>query len=205
LDEVVEDIRPFAELFQGWRGDDAGAAGSLGVDLDLGATRLRGRLPNVHAHGLPRLRFDEANGPMHIAHGLDWLVASALGRATPLVQFLREDGRAAMIERAPIAPERARETLSRLLALREDGLRSPLPFGAYAGWAFYAGGDERGWAAARQKWAPDRGFAEGLQPAVRLALRGRDPFVDADAGEQFRALAQRVFDAVLHARTEAEA
>jgi exodeoxyribonuclease V gamma subunit len=95
--------------------------------------------------------------------------------------------------------------LSMLLALREDGLLAPLPFGVYSGWAYYAGGAEKGWAAALKKWSPDRGFAEGLQPAMRLALRGRDPFVDADAGAQFRTLAKRVFDAVLHARAEIDA
>ncbi|WP_162301506.1 exodeoxyribonuclease V subunit gamma [Cognatilysobacter segetis] len=203
LDDTVDEVRPFAELFTGWRGDDEPS--SIGFELDLGATRLHGRLPGVHAHGLARLRFDAPNGPMHIAHGLDWLVACALGRAMPLVQFVRDDGRAAMIERDPIAPQRAREILAQLLALREDGLLAPLPFGAYAGWVFYDGGDEKGWSAAQKTWSPERGFAEGLQPAVRLALRGRDPFVDDEAGRQFRTLARRVFDAVLHARAEIDA
>ena len=203
LDDTIEDVRPFAELFTGWCGD--GEATSLGFELYLGTTRLHGRLPGVHAQGLARLRFDEPSGPMHIAHGLDWLVACALGRATALVQFVLDDGRAAMIERAPIAPDRARDALSGLLALREDGLLAPLPFGAYAGWAFYDGGEAKGWSAAQKQWSPERGFAEGLQPAVRLALRGRDPFVDDEAGRQFRILARRVFDAVLHARAEIDA
>jgi exodeoxyribonuclease V gamma subunit len=203
LDETVDEVRPFAELFTGWRGD--AEATSLGFDLDLGATRLHGRLPAMHAHGLARLRFGEPNGPMQIAHGLDWLVACALGRATPLVQFVVDDGRPVMIERGAITPARAKEILSNLLALREDGLLAPLPFGAYAGWAYYDGGVEKGWAAASKRWSPERGFAEGLQPAMRLALRGRDPFVDAQAGQQFRDLAKRVFDAVLHARAEIDA
>jgi exodeoxyribonuclease V gamma subunit len=203
LDEVVEDVRPYAELFTGWRGD--AEPESQGFDLDLGGTRLHGRLAGVHAHGIARLRFGEPNGAMHVAHGLDWLVACALGRTTPLVQFVADEGRVVMLEREAIAPERAKAMLSMLLALREDGLLAPLPFGAYSGWAYYAGGAEKGWAAALKKWSPERGFAEGLQPAMRLALRGRDPFTDADAGAQFRTLAKRVFDAVLHARAEIDA
>jgi exodeoxyribonuclease V gamma subunit len=203
LDDTLEQVRPFAELFTGWRGD--GDAESIGFDLELGMTRLHGRLPGLHAHGLARLRFDEANGPAQIAHGLDWLVACALGRGVPLVQFIARDGRAELIERAPVPPMQARAMLSDLIALRDDGLLAPLPFGAYAGWLLYEGGDEKGWKAAHGKWFAERGFAEGLQPAVRLALRGRDPFVDEAAGRQFRALARRVFDAVLHARAEIDA
>jgi exodeoxyribonuclease V gamma subunit len=203
LDDTIEQVRPFAELFTGWRGD--GDAQSIGFDLELGATRLHGRLPGLHAHGLARLRFDEANGPAQIAHGLDWLVACALGRAVPLVQFIASDGRAELIERAPVPPMQARAMLSDLVALRDDGLLAPLPFGAYAGWLLYDGGEEKGWKAAHGKWFAERGFAEGLQPAMRLALRGRDPFVDEAAGRQFRALARRVFDAVLHARAEIDA
>ncbi|HEY4583705.1 MAG TPA: exodeoxyribonuclease V subunit gamma, partial [Lysobacter sp.] len=192
LDEVVEQVRPFAELFTNWR--EAGDADEFGFELELGNTLLHGRLRDVHARGLARRRFDELNGPAQISHGLDWLVACALGRALPLVQFVPRDGRVELIERAPVSPAQAREALSMLLALRADGFAEPLPFGAYAGWTWYDGQDDRAWRAARDRWLGLRIWAEGGTPSARLTLRGRDPFVREDAAEQFQALARRVFD-----------
>ena len=202
LDDVIEQVRPFAELFTGWRD---GEAEELGFELDLGDTLLHGRLRDVHARGLARRRFDELNGPTQISHGLDWLVACALGRALPLVQFVPREGRIELIERAPVSPAQARAALSTLLALRADGFAEPLPFGAYAGWAWYDGQDDRAWRAARDRWLGLRIWAEGGTPSARLTLRGRDPFAREDAAEQFQTLARRVFDAVLHARAEIDA
>ncbi len=203
LDEVVDEVRPFADLFTGWRGD--AGADDVGVDLELDALRLHGRLREVHPHGVARLRFGELNGPAQIAHGLDWLAACALERALPLMQFAVHDGRVAVVERAPVPAAQARKILSMLLALRDAGLAEPLPFGAYAGWAWYDGQDDRAWKAARERWLNVRGWAEGGTPAVQLVLRGRDPFAREDAAAQFQALARRVFDAVLHARAEIDA
>ncbi|GAB1594920.1 exodeoxyribonuclease V subunit gamma [Lysobacter claricitrinus] len=203
LDETLNDVRPYAELFAGWHASTS--ADESGFDLDIDSIRLHGRLRGAHPHGLARIRFGELNGPTHIAHGLDWLVASALERRLPLVQFVEHDGRAAAIERAPIDATHARETLAALLALREAGLVEPLPFGAYAGWAWYDGQDDRVWKAARERWLGLRTWAEGGTSAAQLTLRGRDPFAGADAAARFQSLARRIFDAVLHARVEVDA
>ncbi|GAB2518135.1 exodeoxyribonuclease V subunit gamma [Lysobacter humi (ex Lee et al. 2017)] len=200
LDAVVEEVRPYSELFAGWRGDADGD--ELPVELVIGDALLHGRIAGVHPQGLARLRFGELNGPAQIAHGLDWLAANAAGHPRPLLQFAVHDGRVDVLERAPIAAAQARSALAALLALREAGVREPLPFGAYAGWAWWHDQDDAGWKAARERWAGTRRWAEGRTPAMRLTLRGRDPFAGDDAAERFRATARRIFDAVVHARAE---
>jgi exodeoxyribonuclease V gamma subunit len=201
LDAIVEEIEPLAREFAAWQGEADG--GVHGFELALGDRRLHGRLAPLHAHGLARIRFGPLHGPSQIAHGLDWLVANALGRPTALWQFVLADGRASVIERAPVDPKHARAVLDALLRLREDGLAEPLPFGATSGWLWYDGQDERALEKARGKWFDTRGWAEGLMPATRLALRGRDPFARDDGAQRFQQLARRIFDAVLKAEVDA--
>lgn len=203
LDAIVEEIEPLAREFAGWCGDAEAEVHAFELDVD--GRRLHGRLAPLHAHGLARLRFGSLHGPAQIAHGLDWLIACALGRATPLLQFVLQDGRADVIERAPVDAARAREVLAALLRLRDDGIREPLPFGAYAGWLWYDGQDERALDKARDKWFDTHGWAEGLTPAARLALRGRDPFAREESIARFQSIARRVFDAVQQARAEIDA
>ena len=93
-----------------------------------------------------------------------------------------------------------------LLALRQQGLREPLPFGARAGWSWFAAvndhadNDDKGWIAASRQWHSDHGWSEGATATAQLALRGRDPFVDPVLGQRFRAIARTLFDAVVHGR-----
>lgn len=200
LDRVVEEVRPYADLFSQWR--ESREADHPGFELELDGVRLHGRLADVFPHGLARLRFGAPNGPAQIAHGLDWLVASALGQARPLVQIAVHDGRVDLLARDPVAPAQARAALAMLLRLREHGLTEPLPFGAYAGWAWYADPDGAGWKNAYTRWTSTRGWAEGREAMLRLALRGRDPFVHPQAADEFRRTATRIFDAVVHAHAE---
>ena len=201
LEAIVEEIAPLAREFAAWRGDAAGDV--HGFVLPLGERVLHGRLAPLHAHGLARLRFGALHGPSQLAHGLDWLVANALGTPTPLWQFVLVDGRATVVERAPVAAMQAQAALDSLLRLREAGLAEPLPFGATSGWLCYDKGGDAGLRDAREKWTASRGWAEGRTPAARLALRGRDPFATDDAGVRFAAIARRVFDAVLKAEVDA--
>lgn len=203
LDVVIDEVTPFAALFTQWAGTATGD--ELGFDLDLDGMRLTGRLGNLHPQGLARWRFDSLHGPSQIAHGLDWLIANASGRRLPLVQFALHDGRASLIERAAIDPTQARTALAMLLALRGAGLREPLPFGAHAGWAWYDGQDEAAWQKARKRWQDTQAWAEGDTPAVRLTLRGCDPFLHESQGDRFRALSRRIFDAVVRGHVEATA
>jgi exodeoxyribonuclease V gamma subunit len=144
--------------------------------------------------------------------GLDWLVMSALGRSSRLFQFFDTGEGPGPLPRDPVDPDRARAALTALLQLRAHGLREPLPFAPRAGWLFYDGeqrlkdgerpraNSKTPWERAQDQWHADRGYSEGGTASARLALRGRDPFQDDLLGEEFRAIARIVFDAVVHGR-----
>jgi exodeoxyribonuclease V gamma subunit len=203
LEALLDEVRPFAEAFAGWR---SGMGQIRAFDIDLDGTRLHGRIDELYSAGLARLRFDALNGPTQIAHGLDWLVLSALGETRPLVQFAPSAAGLGPHLREAIAPAQARAALQALLTLRQWGLREPLPFGSRAGWCWYEA--ERNpspranarspWDKAREQWHKDRGWSEGDTADVRLALRGRDPFADPALVEEFQRIATTVFDAVVH-------
>jgi exodeoxyribonuclease V gamma subunit len=82
--------------------------------------------------------------------------------------------------------------------LRAEGLRRPLPFAPYSAWALYRTEPlERGLQAAARQWrGGDYSWAEGDSDALRVALRGRDPFADAGTQREFARLAGIVFGAV---------
>jgi exodeoxyribonuclease V gamma subunit len=167
--------------------------------------RLHGRIGGLYRNGLARFRFDPLHGPSQISHGLDWLVLCALGEGRALAQFV-DTAEPLPLRREPVSAGTARAALRALLALRQQGLREPLPFGARAGWAWFvaadgnAGNEDKGWAAASRQWRSDHGWSEGATASAQLALRGRDPFVDPVLGQHFRAIARTLFDAVVHGR-----
>ncbi len=191
------ELGPYARAFAGWRGKASAEAPLLEVDID--GVRLHGRLHEVYPHGIARRRFGSPSGSSVIRHGLDWLLASTAGLKQPLVEF-HEGGEAGVgpHRREPIDPAQARDALKHLLALRARGLREPLPFAPYAGWALYQAEDGRkGLQEAAKKWhGGERGFSEGAADAPRLALRGRDPFADDAARRAFADLSFDVFAAV---------
>ncbi|MCA1714921.1 MAG: exodeoxyribonuclease V subunit gamma, partial [Gammaproteobacteria bacterium] len=76
LQALLGDVKPYADAFIGWRGDDAASARSF--DLDLGGVRLHGCIDQLYRNRLARFRFDRLHGPSQISHGLDWLVLCAL-------------------------------------------------------------------------------------------------------------------------------
>lgn len=207
LDLAMDEVRPYADAFSRWREGDPEARP---FELDIEGVRLHGRIEDLYRNGLARMRFDELHGPAQIAHGLDWLVLSALGDSRPLVQFAKFANAPGLQPRVAIAPERAKAVLHELLTLRAWGLREPLPFLPRAGWVLYdgesrarAGEVQRAnaktpWERAGDQWHTDRGWSEGDTASARLALRGRDPFVDAGLAEDFRAISEQIFDAVVH-------
>ncbi|HVR80654.1 MAG TPA: exodeoxyribonuclease V subunit gamma [Luteimonas sp.] len=203
LVELRAQIQPYADAFLQWRGADGDNAQSRPFELDLDGVRLHGRIDGIHHVGLARLRFDAVHGPSQISHGLDWLVLCALDEGRVLAQFVdTKQGRGPFL-REPINAASAHHALRTLLALREQGLREPLPFGSRAGWAWFDAGndDNKGWIAASKQWRSERGWSEGDTVSAQLALRGRDPFVDELLGQRFRAIARTVFDAVVSGRS----
>jgi exodeoxyribonuclease V gamma subunit len=202
-------LQPYVEAFISWRGDDH-EAGSRTFELDLDGVRLHGRVGDLYRNGLARFRFDPLHGPSQISHGLDWLVLCALGEGRALAQFV-DTAEPLPLRREPVTAAAAQAALRTLLALRQQGLREPLPFGARAGWAWFAAvndhadNDDKGWIAASRQWHSDHGWSEGATATAQLALRGRDPFVDPVLGQRFRAIARTLFDAVVHGRDTPDA
>lgn len=190
-------LEAYARAFNAWRGDDVPA--SPWLQVAIGDTVLQGRLRGVYPHGIARLRFGAPSGPSVIRDGLDWLFASAAGLDLPLVQFhdAGEQGAGPHV-RPALDPERARTVLADLLALRLRGLSEPLPFAPYSGWALMNGSSlEAGMSDAAKQWHGGRfKFAEGGSDAVRLALRGHDPFADRVARRNFVELSFAIFAAV---------
>ncbi|MFP7723278.1 exodeoxyribonuclease V subunit gamma [Lysobacter sp. A3-1-A15] len=198
LEKTRAEVEAYARAFRDWR---AGAVpDALRREIDLDGMALDGRLVDAYPHGLARLRFDVPNGPSSIRNGLDWLFAGAAGLALPLVEF-HDAGDAGVgpHERTPLDPDIARALLRQLVALRARGLREPLPFAPYAGWALYnAPSLEKGLDAASKKWrGGEHAWSEGDGDALRLALRGRDPFVDDATRVAFVDLAMTIYGAVV--------
>ncbi|MHB8912886.1 MAG: exodeoxyribonuclease V subunit gamma, partial [Lysobacter sp.] len=205
LTALLGEVKPYADAFVQWRGDDQPRSESFDLDLDLDGVRLHGRIEQLYRHGLPRFRFDTLHGPAQITHGLDWLVLSALGQGRTLAQFHDTGSGPGPTLRPPVAAAPARDALRALLRLRMQGLSAPLPFAPRAGWLWYeAENKDKGWDAAHKQWHAERGFSEGDTDSARLALRGRDPFGDDELGLEFQAIAGIVFDAVVLGR-DAEA
>src|SRR5690606_6035624 len=198
LETVRGQVEPYAAAFRDWRGAAEPDAPRLEVAVD--GLLLRGRIADAYPQGIARVRFDPPAGRSAIRNGLDWLLASAAGRSAPLVEF--HDGDELGVgphERAPLDPGQARQVLRMLIDLRAKGLRRPLPFAPYSGWELYrAPGFERGLQLAAQRWhGSERSWGEGTGEALRLALRGRDPFTDEATQVAFVDLAMGIYSAVM--------
>ncbi len=196
LEQVLREVSPHAHAFAEWRG--TAQADSVPAEVEIDGLRIHGRLAEVMPQGIVRLALGKASGPTRIRNGLDWLLATAAGIELPFVEFLDDEvlGIGPHV-RPPLARETALEALRALLALRSEGLRRPLPFAPYSGWALFADDDRaRGMREAAKKWrGGERSWAEGDSDALRLALRGRDPFADGDAMQEFARITGIVFGA----------
>ena len=197
LERVLHEVSPYAGAYCEWRG--AGAPTSRLLEVVVDGVRVHGRIDGLHANGIARLRFGKPNGPSSIRNGLDWLLASAAGVELPFVEFHEDvDTGIGPHRRPPLSRESAIDALHALVALRHDGLRRPLPFAPYSAWELFVAPDaERGLRNAASRWrGGDKQWAEGDSAALQLAFRGRDPFADAAAREEFIELAFVVFGAV---------
>jgi exodeoxyribonuclease V gamma subunit len=175
---------PLWQAAQPWA--RAPALPPLETSHDDGQTLLSGRLDQLCADGLWRLRFGKTRPQDLLRLWLEHLLlqlAAPPGVARRSV-LLAHDG---MTEFAPVTE--AASLLADLLALYRQGLAAPLAFYPQTAWAFLAG--KAGW---RNVWA---GSAFASVPAerddayLRLALRDR---TDDPLGAEFQQLARRVFE-----------
>jgi exodeoxyribonuclease V gamma subunit len=168
--------------------------------LDLGDVRLEGALSPVHAPGLLQFRAGKPHGRNRLDLALDALCWCASGE-TRAVHRLVLEGKIQV--RPPLDARAAHNALTRLIALQQRARTTALPLMPQTAWSYVEalakGKDEAtAFAAAARTWS-EHDYSEARDPWVRLALRGRDPFVpgnDQDA-ESFRSLARALF-AALH-------
>ena len=200
FDALKAQTHPYAAALRGWL--DGTALESRRHEVTLDGIRLHGRVADRHPQGLVRLRAGPLNGNAAIRHGLDWLLSNAAGDAVPLVEFHddAEHGVGPHITPAVAAPQ-AMEALRCLLHLRAHGLRTPLPFGPYTGWALYTSRPDRQRSEAAKRWhGSDRSWGEAQGESIRLALRGQDPFADDAHYATLRRISMTVFTAVREGR-----
>lgn len=206
LAALARDLSPYVGAFSTWRAN-AGPE-STRASVPLAQLHLQGRVDDVYPHGLARLRFGELNGPAVIRQGLDWLFASAAGWSQPLVQFHAGESVGPFV-RAPLPADAARAALDALVQLYREGMQRPLPFAPYSGWKYVqAPNRDKGLRDAQAQWQQERGWSEGDDPALRLALRARAPFAqpdapaDAAATAEFEQLSRDIFALLTHGRSD---
>jgi len=159
------------------------AAESLDVTVDLGGGRtLTGTVGGVRGDVILTVTYSTL-GPKHrLAAWLRYLAVTAStgnqGLRAVTVGRKNNDARRSILH--GVAPDVARRCLDMLVAVRDAGLREPLPI-ALESSAEYAGRRQRGtpvadsMAAARQRWEPER-YAERDEPEHVLVYGPKAPF-----------------------------
>ncbi|KAF1719931.1 exodeoxyribonuclease V subunit gamma [Pseudoxanthomonas wuyuanensis] len=206
---IVEEVAPFADaaVQAGFAGD--GDARPLELALPepaAGQCVLTGTLDRVHGDRMFRaaLNPNGRHGGHALRHGLDWLAASTQGLALHELSAERKGAPPRIAVRDPLPPAHARAVLAALLALRRRAMRFPLcflPKSGHVWWSMAQQDPERALDEAQKTWGGGEGDFGGpgeAQAATRIALRGRDPFLDgdADARDAFELLSHSIFSAL---------
>ncbi len=203
FEALLAQARPFAQARRDWLAGEATSPEPYSVEID--GMRVHGRVADVTPRGLVRLRADTVNGNATLRWGLDWLLANAAGARLPLVQFHDGDHPGPHVIDA-LRPEQARNALHHLLALYAQGQQAPLLFAPSTGWEIWNAEPEKRRAAGWKRWHGDGngGWAEGEGDAIRLALRGRDPFAREDDYAELERTSLQVYDLLRHGRETRE-
>jgi exodeoxyribonuclease V gamma subunit len=204
LQGLLEEVAPFAEAAV--RAGFGGGGATLAFELPLHDAPLIGALDRVYPQGVFRAALNAGgrHGGHALRHGLDWLVASSMGLPLHELFVEKKDAPPRIDARAPLPRAQALQVLSLLLAARQRALRSPLCFLPKSGYAWWKQAQDdagRALEAAQKTWGGGDGDFGGpgeAQAATRIALRGRDPFLDDDAESRdaFELLSQLLFGAL---------
>ena len=140
------------------------------------------RLEHVHASGLRQFSASKGHGKTQLGLGIDALVWSALGESRPIHRLVSRPGAAGDRAAAGGAGSRATcsacSNCSRRWRAARAAVHAPRRLRLFQQ---STRATPRGTQRARS-WSTRDGHGEGEDAWVRLALRGRDPFVDDDAG-----------------------
>jgi len=161
----------------------------LPMDIDGEAWQLVGSFADLRPCGLVRWRYDGLRPGDVLAAWIPHLALCAVPAMGVAAQTLW------LSLDAPLRlglPEQPAALLQDLVSLYRRGLREPLMFFPKSAWSYVSNGESS--YTAGQVWYPtkDRPFAEGADPAYRLALRGLGDALSGEFGE----LAVRVFEPV---------
>ena len=204
--QLLQDLRGYADAYRHWRAGSEEASVVHAVEVD--GIRIHGRIHGVHAGGIATLRPGLPNATSVIRSGFDRLLANAAGAALPLVRFHAADSGVGPHVAPALDADIARDALRALLRLRRDGLRAPLLYGPRTGWALWNAPedeDKRRTAAYTAWHGNDHAWGEATGEAMRLALRGRDPFADDGAYAELVDTSARVFAALCMGMADADA
>lgn len=170
---------------------------SAELALDIAGTRLHGTVANLRGGALRQLNASKASGAARLQFWITHLCCCAAQLVCAPSELQHEDER---VELPLLAPEAATAHLADLLALHAEGLRRPLPLFPKSAWAFVQllqkHDTEHALQQARKSF--EDGFQhEGEGSNAYIARAFAD--VEAALGEEFAALAQRVFVPLLAA------
>lgn len=202
LDERLRQLRPYADVFRQWRGDEPAQSHRLQVEID--GTNVHGRVPGWYANGVGRVQVGALSGRSAIRDGLEWLLLRAAGERVPFVRFFEHNDSLGPhpIDPEPLSQTQARAALAELLQLYRHGLQTPLAFAPYSSWKYHqaARNDELDKAIkdAHGQWQSSFGWSESHSPELRLVTRGRDPFGDAQQFVDFARTSHQLFALLEH-------
>jgi len=201
--QMQTEIRPFAERYLELSAK--GEIRSVTCEVKIEDYLVRGEIKRVSPCGILRVRGRKLNAPAAIRFGLDWLLANASGMniAMQMVVSDKKSTRPLVQTLEPVAADLAKTALGHLLKLREYGLRAPLLFAPYTGWAMYCADDEnKARTAAYAAWygSQQDGFAESKMDSIQLLFRGRDIMQDAGDYAGFSHNSRAIYSAFLAAK-----
>lgn len=192
LDRELASLQDFAARLVDALREPCVAPHAVALDLEVDGRRwrLHAAFADLRSGGLVRYSVDELRPADRLGAWLHHLMLCADPPAgiEPVTTWWGRDG---PLRFKPCPDPRA--VLHTLVALYAQGLREPIPFMPKTAWAYLDKGESL--SAAIQAWRPTekRPWAEGADPAYRLALRGRPDPLGPGLGP-FDACAHAVFD-----------
>ncbi|MCI4568049.1 exodeoxyribonuclease V subunit gamma [Lysobacter sp. CFH 32150] len=190
VEQVLDDVAPFAQCALG--AGFGAASQSRSIEQAAGPRILQGMLPGVQRGGVLRvaLRPEGRHGGQALRHGLDWLLGSLHELPLYEIASVDEKGDPVLNTHPPLSREGAISSLQALVALRDEALQVPLPFLPRTGFTYFRRllekGEESALEKAAEEWRGNDRQRGDAGPATRLALRGRDPFIDNDSAQRDR-------------------
>lgn len=185
LQQLVAAVQPYAAL---WRqGVEHDALHSVACSVEIDGIQIHGRVADVLADRVPRLRIGKRNASTVVRNGLDWLLLAASGQGRELWQLYQgEDDKLGPYLQPALDEQAAKDALRQLVRLYLQGLQQPLPYAPRTALAiFQAAADERQEAAASSWYGSDYSYAEAGEDSHQLVYRGADPLADPQRWRQF--------------------